>query len=364
MSNSLLQTGLALPALRGRQGARLMYLVLPENAVLNTFFTTEMEPMEDRSQRQLDPRHAREIGDYIVRNPEDYALGAITYAVDQPGDFEELVDGTGIGVLRLPLNARLRSVDGQHRRHGIKQAIDTASEIADQHTALLIYVEPDLSKRRQMFSDMNNTVKKVSKAINISFDSRDPFARAVNRLIVEHSLLADHVEVHGTRVLAGSPHYYTLAAIHDAAKRLFVGPTGRVRDQSKFKDDEIYRVSADFFDMLGSARDEFRVASDPAALEQLRSESILFSSTTLRVIAGAVWAVLGGEVLGKDQSMLTGPLSRVDFSPTAALWLESGFVTPGRSTPNARSQELHSATQALSRAIERRLEKRGMTVHD
>ena len=44
-------------------------------------------------------------------------------------------------------------------------------------------------RRRQMFADMNNTAKRVSKAVSISFDSRDPFARAVND-IADYPLLA------------------------------------------------------------------------------------------------------------------------------------------------------------------------------
>ncbi len=160
-----------------------MYLVLPTNDVLNTFFTTEMEPVDDRSQRALDPKHARQIGDYIVANPTEYALGAITYAVDQEGEFEPFEEGADIGLLHLPLTARLRSVDGQHRRRGIKDAIDVLAAVGEEHTALLIYVESRLDKRKQMFSDMNNTARVVSKAINVAFDSRDPFARAVNVVV-------------------------------------------------------------------------------------------------------------------------------------------------------------------------------------
>ena len=347
MAEALSLTGLALPALRGRQGSRVMYLVLPDNHVLNTFFTTEMEPLEDRSQRQLDPKHAREIGDYIVRNPEDYALGAITYAVDTPGHFEEVIPGSGVGVLRLPLNARLRSVDGQHRRHGIKQAIDELESIGGHHTALLIYVEEDLARRRQMFSDMNNTARKVSKAINVAFDSRDPFARVAKRLAERHPLLIGHVESQAARVRAGSPHYYTLGAVHDAAKRLFVGPNGRVKDASKFNDDAIYHSANGLFDLLSASRREFSLAKDATILDDLRRTTLLFSSTTLRVIAGTVYIVLGPGAGADAMTELAQAFSRIDFSPNAKIWVDSGFVSPGKATPNARTQELLSATDAL-----------------
>lgn len=344
-------TGLSLPALRGKQGSRVMYLVLPENTVLNTFFTTEMEPQEDRSQRQLDPKHAREIGEYIVDNEADYALGAITYAVDKPGDFEEAIPNSNVGVLRLPLNARLRSIDGQHRRHGIKQAIDQRENLGAHHTALLIYVEEDLTKRRQMFSDMNNTPRKVSRAINVAFNSRDPFARVAKELVLEHPLLEGRIEVEAARVLPGSPHFYTLAAVHDAIKRLFVGSTGRVKDTSKYNDASIHQTGAAFFDMLAASRSEFAEAKDPEVLDRLRSSTLLFSSTTLRVIAGSAYSLVGAGASAEAFGQLIEPFSTINFAPDAKLWVDCGFVSPGKSTPNARTQEVVAATEALTNAL-------------
>lgn len=346
------RTGLSLPALRGRQGSRVIYLVLPTNNVLNTFFTTEMEPVDDRSQRPLDPAHARRIGEYIVSNPGDYLLGAITYAVDVEGEFQPVEEGADIGVLHLPLHARLRSIDGQHRRRGLKDAIDVLAEVGEHNTALLIYVEGDLAKRKQMFSDMNNTARVVPKAINVAFDSRDPFARAVNAVVAQHPLLQGRVESGSSRLRPGSDAFYTLGAVYDAVKRLFVGAAGRVREPGRFQEAEIVERAGEFLDLLQHARPEFARATDAEALEKLRAESILFSSTTLRVIAGAVhdcvWRDATGDLKVED---LVEPLAAVDFSPDARLWRNSGFVTAGRATPNARAQEVRAATQALAQAL-------------
>jgi DGQHR domain-containing protein len=247
----------------------------------------------------------------------------------------------------------LRSVDGQHRRRGIKQAIDALESIGSHHTALLIYVEDDLAKRRQMFSDMNNTPRKVSRAINVAFDSRDPFARVAKRLAVEHPLLDGHVESQAARVRAGSPHYYTLGAVHDATKRLFVGPNGRVKDASKYNGDAIYGCAWDFFELLSTTRPEFAQAKDPVALDHLRKTTLLFSSTTLRVMAGTIYALLGAGAKADRMGAISRPLSHVDFSPSAKIWVDSGFVSPGKATPNARTQELLSATDALVAELKR-----------
>ncbi len=352
MSPLSTRTGLSLPALRGRQGARVMYLVLPANNVLNTFFTTEMEPVDDRSQRPLDPAHAKKIGRYITENPTDYALGAITYGVDVEGEFEPVQDGADIGVLHLPLDARLRSIDGQHRRQGLKEAIDVVDEIGRHNTALLLYVEPDLAKRKQMFSDMNNTARVVSKGINVAFDSRDPFARAVNTLITQHPLLQGRIETQAARLRSGSDALFTLGAVYDAVKRLFVGTGGRVRDPGAFQEAEILERGSRFMDLLQKARPEFDQVRNTASLEELRAASILFSSTTLKVLAGAVYeCVWRDPSTGDDITELVPPLSTVDFHPNAKIWRDTGFISAGKATPNARAQEVRAATRALAELL-------------
>lgn len=352
MELDFLQTGLSLPALRGQQGTRVLYAALPQNSVLNTFFPIDLEPASDKAQRTLDPRHARDIAEYVKQNPTTYALGAVTYAMDVPGDFQEVSPGAGIGLLRLPLGAQLRSIDGQHRREGIRLAIDVVRSLAQESTALLIYVEADLEKRRQMFSDMNNTAKKVSKAVNISFDSRDPFARVVNQLCDQHSLLAGRTEKSSVRVAPGSSKLFTLGAIHDAVKRLFVGPSGRVKDPFKYQAEEIEVRAIAFLDLLSRARPE--LARD--ARTRVESESLIFSSTTLRVIAGAIWKLCFDE-LGPRISIdrLEKGMAELNFSPKESIWLESGYVSPGRSTPNARSQEVQAATDLVCLELETRM---------
>lgn len=173
----LIQQGLSIAAITGKQGSRTVYQVLVENSVLNNFFTVNMDPPSEKSQRQLDPRHADAITDYILQNPEEYVLGTVTYAVDQECPFTPSQIDPRLGVLTIPFGTNLRSLDGQHRRQGLNGAIAEDPELSKDHTAVLIYVEPELEKRRQMFSDMNATPKVVAKALNVAFDSRDPFAQ-------------------------------------------------------------------------------------------------------------------------------------------------------------------------------------------
>ena len=350
--------GLSVPALRGHQGDRTYYQCMVPNSVLNNFFPINMEPESDKSQRTIDPKHAAEIADYLIENSESYVLGAIVYAMDMEGKFDP--PDADIGTLTIPMDASMRSLDGQHRRQGLKHAIDEDPDIAHDTTSILIYVESDLLKRRQMFSDMNATPKVVAKALNVSFDTRDPFALAAVRLAKEHSLLIGHVEMQAARVKTGTADYFSLAGIFDAVKRLKLGlvlPRGR---QPKRDADELFELGSRFFDLLSDSRPEFEQAAKlseeysgrelAARMRPLREESILFSTTTLRAIAGAVHTVMYTHSVDDPRAFVKG-LASIDFSPEAEMFQDCGFVTRGKSTPNARNQEVLAATVAIGNAI-------------
>jgi DGQHR domain-containing protein len=340
----------ALPALRGKQGDRTLYLVLPTNRTIGEIFTSEIEPHDERAQRAMHPKHAQNIADYVLENRSEYVLGAITYAVDVEGTFTPAFSGAPFGTLELPNDARLRSVDGQHRRHGLSEAMTKLEDVADDNTALLLYVEDDLQRRRQMFSDMNWTPRRVSASQNVAFDSRDPFSRATQRLVRSHPLLKGRVEQEQARVPRGSSLLFTLGGVYDATKRLWLGPNGRLKNYNGLDEEAIVDRAKRFFDLL-QTRLEFKAADEGESVQLVQDTTILMSSTTLRVLAGAVHQCIDHH---RRQGMpfhledLTGPLSKVDFSPEAHLWISSGFVSPGRSTPNARNQEVLRATNLLA----------------
>lgn len=343
--------GLSMAAIRGRQGERTIYQVLVENSVLNNFFTVNMDPPTEKSQRQLDPKHAAAIGQYIVSNPDEYVLGTVTYAVDTECPFQPSEIDDRLGVLTIPFGTNLRSLDGQHRRHGLNQAIDADPAFASDHTSVLIYVEPDVEKRRQMFSDMNATPKIVAKSLNVAFDSRDPFARAARDLAENHPLLSGHIDRESRQVQGNSQYWYTIGAVHDSLKRLERGPGGRVRNAPQYDEEAIRKLGSEFFDLLSDARDEYRRVREGEDIVGMRSKSILFSSTSMRVLAGAVHDAIAQSEVPTRPGDFVANLRTIDFTPSAEYWRETGFVTPGRTTPNARNQEVMAATKAVTKML-------------
>ena len=352
MIDTPLTPGITFPALVAKQGNRTMYQIMVPNKVLTApFFDQIAESAATTSQREMAPRHASEIGEYINDNPEEYVLGSLTYAVDVTCAFTPSAIHPNVGTLLVPLDAKLRCLDGQHRRQGLKQALENDAALAEDSTAVLVYLEADSSKRRQMFSDMNATPKVVAKALNVSFDNRDPFARAAKILAETHPLLKGKTETAKSRVAAGSDNWFSLGAVFDALKRLQVGANGRVRLVTQYSDESILKRGQQFFDLLNQARPEFELLRGDLPADMLRNRSILLSSTTLRALAGALHIRLSEDGDFTDLSTYAKAMSEIDFSPESQAWIECGFVAAGKTTPNARNQEVIAATRVIADAL-------------
>ena len=345
--------GLVIPAIRGKQGGRIFYSTNLPIAALRVYFGA-VEPALEKSQRPIVASHVKDIERYILDNQNEYVLGALTYSSDTEGSFEVLgKDNSGfeLGNLTFSAGTVFKSLDGQHRREAIMNAASENEGLAKDSIAVLIYVEPDLVNRRQMFSDMNSTPKKVSKSLNINYDNRDPFAIGAKSLITKHPMLIGRVEELAPRVKPDSDNFYSLASIQDTLKKLFVGSIGRVKDPSMYPEERIVSRGMQFFEILLKARPEYAKAMNShEELVRLREQTILFSSTTLRALAGAVYkATEFYEVgdLGLIENKLVKLISDIDFTTNSRLFIDAGFISPGSSTPSARNQEVQSATMAI-----------------
>ena len=344
------RAGFSLPAIRGHQGGRSMYLVLPTLRVVNNTMSPEMEPDVERSQRVFDPAHARGVTQYLVDNPSEYVLGALQYAVDTAGEFEELVEGSDLGVLHLPLDATLRSIDGMHRRRALPEALSQDPALGDDQLAVLIYVEPELEKRKQMFSDINWNQRAVPKSVNVGFNVRDPFALAVNNFLAARPEFDARVERQKPSVRRGTDKLFTLGALYDALRRYTVGAEGRVRDPGKYQAEWLKDRAEELFGFVFARPEIVEVLKDPSVTEEKRQESILLNGTTLKMIAAALYTVLAKQ---KTASManLAPKFMKIDFSPAAETWQRSGFIAPGKTTPSARNQEVRAAMNELVTAL-------------
>jgi DGQHR domain-containing protein len=348
-------SGIPLPAIRGRQGDREYFIVSVPNAIYLDFFTPLMdpeEPKEERAQRNLDTKRPKVIGEYILKNRSDYVLPTVVYAVEDGYTFTPDSEGSSTGVLLIPEGTNLRCLDGQHRRAGLAYAKGEDSEILEDFSSVLIYVEPDIQRRRQMFSDMNSTTVKVGKAVNISFDSRDPFARASVRLSQDHPRFGGRFQDHTGRVTPNSELWFALSAIYFSLQHLYSGPSGRIRDYDQFKEDDLVANGTQFLDLLWEFRPEFSdVATNKVSAEEMRKQSILFWGVGIRALASAIY-------LCQDKANRYGSLHEygsairaIDFSPSNPRWAEVGFILPGKTTPIDRYKPRQDAAEEIAELI-------------
>lgn len=345
--------GLTLPAIRGKQGGRWMYSVQATMEIVNELISPEVEPIPERSQRQLDPKRAQAISDYMVLNRRGYVLGAMTYGADREAEWYPSEFNPDVGLIHFPLGTKLRSVDGQHRRHGIKGALDEEDSLSGDSVAMLVYVEPAVEQRRQMFSDMNWTARPVSKSVNVNFDARDPLARNTVWLVENSDFFLDPstgeqlVERERPSVRASSERLYTIGNIYDALSWYVRGPERSARAKNT-PDDPTIKEKAERFVRFLDCRPEFRLArSNPKEIPEVRRGSILFNGTTLKVLASAAWQL---EQDGLDilSPQVEERLRAIDFGPGGIPWRATGFVAPGSISPISRLGEVRRAAGVVA----------------
>ena len=347
-----------LPAIRGKQGGRTFYVSNLPNLLVRNFLRDVQSAVDisERSQRPLDPKHADDITNYLKSNVNEYVVGALTFAMKTEGEFTPLPnqssDGYELGTLQFNLVQEFHSLDGQHRRQAIIKAMEEVDSIRDDSTAVIFYVEPDLRRRQQMFSDMNSTPRKVSKSLNIAYNNRDPFARAAKQLAEDHPLLKGRIEKLQPRVKSDSTDFFSLSSIQDAVKRVVTGSISKGVVIEDLTANEIQRRGGEFFDLLLKSRNEFTAAAtDPKVLQKFREDTILFSSTTLRVLAGAVGRAnqyYKAQTPIAIHDKLVNALAKIDFGVNSDLFIDSGFIAKGSSTPSARNQEIVAAIRAVT----------------
>lgn len=130
------------PAVRGHQAGKPCYIAMcPLRLVPKIFVFNETDVAPDlRAQRKLNIARVPEIASYLIENPRDYTLSAITASIDGAIVFEPQSDtglGQNIGTLSIPMDAQILINDGQHRRAAIEQAIKDNPELGYDNIPVL-----------------------------------------------------------------------------------------------------------------------------------------------------------------------------------------------------------------------------------
>ncbi|WP_225776439.1 DNA sulfur modification protein DndB [Pseudomonas sp. Marseille-Q5115] len=166
------------PAVRGIQAGHEYFSAMIPYRILAKMFVSDDEdvvPAELRAQRQLNPKRADDLSDYILANSDSYVLPSLTTSVDKKMVFEPLEAAPQLGMLHIPMDATMLINDGQHRRYAIERALRADPALERESASVQIHFDQGLARAQQMFADINTKQVKPSSSLNALYDRRNPF---------------------------------------------------------------------------------------------------------------------------------------------------------------------------------------------
>jgi len=234
------------PAVRGVQAGRPCYIAMcPMRLVPKIFvFDEEEVPPELRAQRTLNKSRIPEMTDYLVNNPLDYTLSAITASVDEQVHFEPMADtgpAVNLGMLTVSMSAQILINDGQHRRKAIEEAIKESHELGHDHIPVLFFIDKDLKRSQQMFADLNKHAVRPNDSISTLYDHRDPSSELARHIVANVGCFRKLTELDKSSLSNRSSKLFTLSSIKLASRSLL-----RKSARDKINDEE-KELAAEFW---------------------------------------------------------------------------------------------------------------------
>jgi DNA sulfur modification protein DndB len=216
---------LHLPGIRGNQAGHDFYLVMCPLRIVPRLFRTEDEEIQPelQAQRVLNKARIPEISRYITDNPDSYVLSSIVGSIDREVSFEPVAGragSAGVGILKLPVSARLLIHDGLHRRAAIEAALRLKPGLGDETLSLVLYVDPGFRRSEQIFSDLKRHGARSTRSQGILYDSRDELALITKELIKRTDVFEGMTEMVRSKISNRSLKLFTLSGIYHATRLL------------------------------------------------------------------------------------------------------------------------------------------------
>ncbi len=343
--------------------------------------------------RRLTLSHAKQITEYL-RTQTNWVLGAILLGIDP--SFVEFIpfkdereEDTSTGLLRILQNhmVTLKLFDGQHRRRAVHDVLaalreeeahykslltsgkDTHSELEkvekqlagiecrrkalEAHSIpIVLYAERNTQALRQMFADAAKA-KPIEAITKARFDERDPFNRAAKDVSLQSELFQGRIDMERSTIARTSPNLLSFNQLAAILKTLMFGYYGRVsRLRLKEFENDIEPVIKRGLDWA----DEFLPSScrqyedllfgsdrDDTLIPLIRKDSFAFNATIFRVLAACYHGWI--TETGPNTDQLAQFLKSQSFKNTVkrSLFVKSGLVLPGATSPIGRRQEVSKA---------------------
>lgn len=292
------QEPIFLPALRATMGDWVYYLsfmsmrdIASRISVVDDIHTSQS--LKDFLQRRLTD-NSKKIATYLLGQEQrffnaivvgTYGGSPIWHEISIKGrgkitEVPENVEGV-MGLLELQGNETLFAIDGQHRVKGIKEAINKAETLTKEEVCTIFVKGVIANKRdqdpegyqrtRRLFSTLNRYAKVVQMRDIIALDEDDVVAITTRRLLEEHTLLIDRVDMGHSKSMrpTDKTNLTTLVTLYDVMDIVLRDRKRGWRDYKRWRPPEVeveafYRKAFQFWDQLCS---QFN------SLEELRHSS-------------------------------------------------------------------------------------------
>jgi DNA sulfur modification protein DndB len=177
---------------------------------------------EDRAQRMLSKRRIPEIAGYVLEHETDWVFPSLTVSFNAEEVFRPASprQDPNLGTLEFPLETDFFINDGQHRLAAIEEALRKNPELGEQTICVVLYRAENIERSQQMFSDLNRTVQKTPRPLDIQYDRRDPMNRITQGVAEAVPLFEGRVEREKNSLSAKSSAFVTLSALYDANVQL------------------------------------------------------------------------------------------------------------------------------------------------
>lgn len=316
------------PAIRGIQAGREYYVTMCPLGLVPKLLRLDDERLlpEHRAQRILNKGRLPQIIQYILKNPANYVLSSLTASVDGEVQFEPCAgDGTGrkLGMLIVPMDARVLINDGQHRMAAIEGALQKKPSLANEAISIVLFVDAGLDRSQQMFADLNRFPVRPTRSLGILYDHRDPTAKLARKLAETVPVFKGMTEAARSAISNRSRKLFTLSSIYQATRRFLSKKTGD--DISPAEE----RLATEFWVEVAKQVPDWRAAVDQKVhSSELRRDYIHAHGIALQAfaIAGASLVTARPRTWQKELAKL----KKVDWSRQKADLWEGRALIGGR----------------------------------
>ena len=324
------------PAVQGSQAGRHFYIAMcPLRMIPKLFvFDEEEVPPDLRAQRTLNRARVPEIAHYLTGNPKSYILSALTASVDAQIKFLPFDEAkqSSLGLLQIPMDARILINDGQHRRAAIEDAIKEAPELGHDNIPVLFFSDEGLSRSQQMFADLNKYAVRPSYSLSTLYDHRDPGSELARYLASECLTFKGLTETEKSTISNRSVKLFTLSSIKHANRALL---RKKIREGVS---PEERLIAKEFWEAIAEQiPDWVRARTRAVSTSDLREQFVHAHGVVLQAIG-----IAGAELLTKqpkDWKLKLKELRKINWARNNVQVWEGRALSHGRvskSTANVR----------------------------